>query len=113
MTYTFARVGAVVALNMEDYHAQKKRRWLHLKKTANSNEIRCHHELESFLGAYIAAARVERDRKSRFFRAALGKTKKARSRGACRASMFGRPRRRGRRRARDANRLPHLSGDGH
>ena len=29
MTYTFARVGAVVALNVEDYYAQKQRWWLH------------------------------------------------------------------------------------
>jgi hypothetical protein len=27
MTYALARVGAVVAPNVEDYHAQKKRWW--------------------------------------------------------------------------------------
>ena len=37
MTYTFARVGAVVALNVEDYFAQKKRWWLRLhEKAANA-----------------------------------------------------------------------------
>ncbi len=30
MTYTFARVGAVVALVVEDYFSQKKRWWLRL-----------------------------------------------------------------------------------
>jgi site-specific recombinase XerD len=30
MTYTFARVGAVVALKVEDYYPQKKRWWLRL-----------------------------------------------------------------------------------
>ena len=30
MTYTFARVGAVIALNVEDYYSQKKRWWLRL-----------------------------------------------------------------------------------
>ena len=36
MTYTFARVGAVVALTVEDYFPQKKRWWLRLqKKTAS------------------------------------------------------------------------------
>jgi hypothetical protein len=40
MTYTFARVGAVVALNVEDYYSQKKRWWLRLsEKTARS--MRC------------------------------------------------------------------------
>jgi len=28
MTYTFVRVGAVVAFTVEDYYAQKKRWWL-------------------------------------------------------------------------------------
>src|SRR6202047_3802303 len=32
MTYTFARVGAVVALAVEDYFAQKKRWWLRLRE---------------------------------------------------------------------------------
>src|ERR1017187_2718370 len=37
MTYTFACVGAVVALNVEDYYAQKKRWWLRLhEKTVSS-----------------------------------------------------------------------------
>ncbi len=32
MTYTFARVGAVVALTLEDYYPQKKRWWLRLRE---------------------------------------------------------------------------------
>src|ERR1017187_9962831 len=37
MTYTFTCVGAVVALNVEDYYAQKKRWWLRLhEKTVSS-----------------------------------------------------------------------------
>ena len=37
MTYTFARVGAVIALNVEDYYSQKKRWWLRLReRTASS-----------------------------------------------------------------------------
>ena len=40
MTYTFARVGAVVALNVEDYFAQKKRWWLRLhEKNGKLNEM--------------------------------------------------------------------------
>jgi site-specific recombinase XerD len=77
MTYTFARVGAVVALNVEDYYSQKKRWWLRLhEKNGKLNEMPCHHKLESFLDAYIDAAGVERDRKGPLFRAAIGKTKK-------------------------------------
>jgi site-specific recombinase XerD len=77
MTYTFARVSAVVALNVEDYYAQKKRWWLRLReKNGKLNEMPCHHKLESYLDAYIDAAGIEDDRKGPLFRTAIGKTKK-------------------------------------
>jgi site-specific recombinase XerD len=77
MTYTFARVSAVVALNLEDYFAQKKRWWLRLReKNGKLNEMPCHHKLESYLDAYIQAAGIEDDRKQPLFRAAFGKIKK-------------------------------------
>ena len=42
MTYTFARVGAVVELAAEDYYPQKKRWWLRLTiKTVMSDYLRC------------------------------------------------------------------------
>jgi site-specific recombinase XerD len=77
MTYTFARVGAVVALNVEDYFSQKKRWWLRLhEKNGKVNEMPCHHKLEEYLDAYIKAAGVADDRKGPLFRAAIRKTKK-------------------------------------
>jgi len=77
MTYTFARVGAVVALNIEDYFPQKKRWWLRLReKNGKVNEMPCHHKLEEYLDAYIKAAGLTDDRKGPLFRAAIGKTKK-------------------------------------
>jgi integrase/recombinase XerD len=76
MTYTFARVGAVVALNVEDYYSQKKRWWLRLsEKNGKLNEMPCHHKLEQYLDAYIQEADIEDDRKEPLFRAAIGKTK--------------------------------------
>ena len=61
MTYTFARVGAVVALTVEDYFPQKKRWWLRLReKNGKVNEMPCHHKLEAYLDAYIEAAGIER-----------------------------------------------------
>jgi len=76
MTYTFARVGAVVALNVEDYYPQKKRWWLRLReKNGKLNAMPCHHKLEAYLDAYIVAAGIEGDRKGPLFRAAIGKTK--------------------------------------
>jgi integrase/recombinase XerD len=77
MTYAFARVGAVVALTVEDYYAQKKRWWLRLReKNGKVTEMPCHHKLEEFLDAYMKAAGIEDDRKGPLFRAAIGKTKK-------------------------------------
>jgi site-specific recombinase XerD len=75
MTYTFARVGAVVALAVEDYFPQKKRWWLRLReKNGKLNEMPCHHNLEEYLDAYIEAARIGEDRKAPLFRSAIGKT---------------------------------------
>lgn len=77
MTYTFARVSAVIALDVEDYYLQKKRWWLRLhEKNGKLNEIPCHHKLEQFLDAYTDAAGIEKDCKGPLFRAAIGKTKK-------------------------------------
>jgi integrase/recombinase XerD len=76
MTYTFARVGAVVALNVEDYYSQKKRWWLRLReKNGKLNEMPCHHKLEAYLDAYIETASIGDDRKGPLFRAAIGKTR--------------------------------------
>jgi hypothetical protein len=77
MTYTLARVGAVIVLNVEDYYSQKKRCWLRLReKNGKLNEMPCHHKLESFLDGYSDKAGIEDDRKGPLFRAAIGKTKK-------------------------------------
>jgi len=77
MTYTFARVGAVVALNVEDYYPQKKRWWLRLReKNGKVNEMPCHHKLETYLDEYIKAAGIADDRKGPLFRAAIRRTKK-------------------------------------
>jgi hypothetical protein len=66
MTYTFARVGAVVALNVEDYFAQKKRWWLRLsEKNGKVHEMPCHHKLEAYLDAYIIKASIGSEDKGR------------------------------------------------
>jgi hypothetical protein len=60
-------VGAVVALNLEDYFPQKKRSWLRLReKNGKINEMPCHHKLEGYLDAYIVAAGIGDDRKGPF-----------------------------------------------
>jgi site-specific recombinase XerD len=95
MTYSFARVGAVVALLGEDYYAQKKRWWLRLhKKNGKLNEMPCHHKLEIFLDEYIKGAGIEDDRKGPLFRSAIGKTGKLTGRPMFRMDVWRMVRRR-------------------
>jgi site-specific recombinase XerD len=95
MTYTFARVGAVVALTIEDYFPQKKRWWLRLhEKNGKVNEMPCHHKLESHLDEYIEAAGTEDDRERPLFRSAIGKTGRLSDRPMLRGDVWRMVRRR-------------------
>ena len=59
MVYSFARVGAVVGMNVEDYYQQGKRWWLRLhEKGGKLHEVPAHHKVEEYLGAYLAAAGI-------------------------------------------------------
>ena len=62
-----------MALNIEDYFAQKKRWWLRLhEKNGKVNEMPCHHKLEEYLDAYIKAAQL--GEKGPLFHSAIGRT---------------------------------------
>ena len=95
MTYTFARVGAVVALAVEDYFPQKKRWWLRLhEKNGKLNEMPCHPKLEQYLDAYITAAAIAGARKGPLFRSAIGKTAQLTDRPMLRGDVWSMVRRR-------------------
>ena len=75
MTYAFARIGAVVAMRVDDYYPNGKRWWLRLhEKGGKRHEMPTHHKLEIFLDEYIAAAGIRDDDKSPLFRTARGRT---------------------------------------
>lgn len=60
MVYSFARVGAVVAMNKEDYFQLGKRWWLRLhEKGGKRHEVPAHHNAEAYIDAYLEAARYE------------------------------------------------------
>ena len=75
MTYAFARVGAVVAMRVEDYFANGKCWWVRLhEKGGKRHEMPVHHKLEAFLDEYIRAAGIGDEGKSPLFRSAAGRT---------------------------------------
>jgi len=70
MGYTFARVGAALALRVEDYYVQGRRGWIRLhEKGGKVNEMPAHHRLEEFLDRYIERAGIAADPKGPLFRA--------------------------------------------
>ncbi len=59
MVYSFARVSAVVAMNVEDYYQQGKRWWVRLhEKGGKHHEVPVHHKAEEYLDAYLRAAGI-------------------------------------------------------
>lgn len=75
MVYTFARVGAVLQMRVEDYFIQGRRGWVRLhEKGGKLHDVPCHHSLEKFLDEYIVAAGIASDADGMLFRTAAGRT---------------------------------------
>jgi integrase/recombinase XerD len=69
MVYTFARIDAVLQMNVEDYFSQGRRGWVRLhEKGGKEHEAPCHHKLEVYLDEYIAAAGIAEDKHGPLFR---------------------------------------------
>ena len=57
MGYTFARIGAVLSMKVEDYYIQKRRGWVRLhEKGGKVNELPCHHNLGQQLDEWLSAS---------------------------------------------------------
>jgi integrase/recombinase XerD len=75
MTYAFARIGAVVAMRVEDYYPEGKRWWVRLhEKGGKRHEMPAHHKLEAYIDEYLAAAGIREEGKTPLFRSAIGRT---------------------------------------
>ena len=69
MIYTFARIGAVLQMNVGDYFTQGRRAWMRLhEKGGKELDAPCHHKLEAYLDEYIAAAGIANDKDGALFR---------------------------------------------
>ena len=76
MVYSFARIGAMVKMNVHDYYPNGKTWWLRLhEKGGKFHEVPVHHKAEEYLDAYLEAAGIGVERKSALFRTTTGRTK--------------------------------------
>ncbi len=69
MIYTFARIGAVLGMDVGDYFSQGRRGWVRLhEKGGKQHEAPCVPKLEQYLDEYIAAAGIAADVDGPLFR---------------------------------------------
>jgi integrase/recombinase XerD len=81
MAYSFARIGAVLAMNVEDFAHQGRRATLRLhEKGGKYHEVPAHHKIEQYLDAYIEAAGIGSHKGTPLFRTVDAKRRLTESR---------------------------------
>lgn len=69
MVYSFARVGAALAMQVDDVYVQHRRLWVRLReKGGKRHAMPCHHTLEAYLHAYMEGTGIGEDGKGPLFR---------------------------------------------
>ena len=69
MVFSFARIGAALAMKVEDVYTQNRRLWLRLReKGGKQHAMPCHHLLEEYLHAYLVKTGIDSDPKGPLFR---------------------------------------------
>ncbi|WP_174246376.1 tyrosine-type recombinase/integrase [Burkholderia sp. L27(2015)] len=69
MVFSFARIGAALAMRVEDVYVQNRRLWVRLhEKGGKRHEMPCHHTLEAYLHAYLDGTGIASDAKGPLFR---------------------------------------------
>jgi integrase/recombinase XerD len=59
MIYSFARVSAVIGMDVKDYYLYGNRRWIRLvEKGSKCHTVPVHHKAEELIDAYLASARI-------------------------------------------------------
>jgi integrase/recombinase XerC len=68
MVFSFARIGAALGMKVEDVFTQNRRLWVRLReKGGKAHAMPCHHNLETYLTAYIEGAALPTIRRGRCF----------------------------------------------
>ncbi len=69
LVFSFARISAVLGMNVEDYFQQGRRMWFRLhEKGGKLHEVPVHHIAEQYVDEYILAALIGREKKFPLFR---------------------------------------------
>ncbi len=69
MVYSFARIGAALGMKVEDVFTQSRRLWVRLReKGGKAHAMPCHHNLETYLHAYLDGTGIIDDPKGPLFR---------------------------------------------
>jgi len=69
MVFSFARIGAALAMRGEDVYTQHRRLWVRLhEKGGKRHEMPCHHRLEEYLNAYLTETEIHGDPRGPLFR---------------------------------------------
>ena len=95
MVYSFARIGAALAMRVEDVFMQNRRLWVRLhEKGGKRHEMPCHHNLEHYLAEYLDGCDLREDRKGPLFRTIARGTKRLSDTPLPQANAFAMVRRR-------------------
>ena len=69
MVFSFGRIGAALAMRVEDVFVQNRRLWVRLReKGGKRHEMPCHHMLEAYLHNYLDGAGIADDPNGPLFR---------------------------------------------
>jgi site-specific recombinase XerD len=69
MVFSFARIGAALAMRVEDVYVQQQRLWVRLReKGGKAHAMPCHHTLEAYLHEYLERTALREDPKGALFR---------------------------------------------
>ncbi|MFM0327795.1 tyrosine-type recombinase/integrase [Caballeronia glebae] len=69
MVFSFARVGAALAMRVEDVYVQQRRLWVRLReKGGKAHAMPCHHTLEAYLHDYLEQSGLRDEPKGPLFR---------------------------------------------
>jgi site-specific recombinase XerD len=75
MVYSFARINAALNMRVEDYFIQGRRGWVRLdEKGGKQHEVPCHHNLESYLDAYVEQAELLKSPQAPLFQTLAGRS---------------------------------------